>query len=101
MFHVTCHMIMCHITCQMIAVSDNKGTSLFVVVNHFVKDISHSSIYQVASLFTVKLEENIFTPREIDDFNRSVTFTTCATCQRFHSEAAGFSNKTKKIVGMK
>ena len=51
-------------------VSENTGTSVFVVLNHFIKDISQADLCAVSKLFEVKLDETIFSPKEIDDFNR-------------------------------
>ena len=58
-----------HFICQ-----DDVRTVIFQVLDHIVKDIAMASIANVASLFKTSSDSSnqIFTPREIDEYNRFV-----------------------------
>ena len=50
--------------------SKSKGTVIFSALGHYLNDVARSDINKVAQLFPVKQEAVIFTPKEVEEFNR-------------------------------
>lgn len=54
----------------MIAGSGNKGTVIFLTLTHFFSSLAREDIHTAAKLFKTQTASLVFTPREIDDYNR-------------------------------
>ena len=52
----------------MVADSSGKGTVVFRVIKHVVTELAHTDITAAAALCGTT--GNIYTPREVDDYNR-------------------------------
>ena len=52
-------------------VADKKGTVVFRAINHFIEKLALEDIEAAAKLFDKKLETTVFTPREVDEYNKA------------------------------
>ena len=57
--------------CFFSSLADKKGTVVFRAINHFVEKLALEDIEAAAKLFDEKLETTLFTPREVDEYNKA------------------------------